>query len=56
MSNTFISTDYMRLLSKRTFSIAEILRLVKNNDSLDVIKKELFYSNNTNKSYFFFVR
>lgn len=49
MSNTFISTDYMRLLSKRTFSIAEILRLVKNNDTLDVIKKELFYSNNTNK-------
>ena len=49
MSNTFISTDYMRLLSKRTFSIAEILRLIKNNESLEVIENSLFQSKNINK-------
>ena len=49
MPKTFISTDYIKLLAKRTFTIAELLRFLKNNDSLEVIEKSLFHSNNTNK-------
>ena len=50
MSKSFIVTDYIQLLTKRTFTITEILRFIKNNNNtLEVIEKMLFHSNNINK-------
>ena len=48
MTTTFISSDYMNMLTKRTFSITDILRFSKGNTT-EEIKQALFNSHNTEK-------